>query len=337
MKSVSVVMPAFNSIRTIEVCLKSIREQDYGGKVEIVVADGGSTDGTLAVLKKYGCKVVAERTGNPEKAKAIGLKEAKEEFVLLMASDNVLPDKLWLKIMVVSLLKEPEAVAAYPWHYAYRKTDTSLNRYFALMGVNDPVAKFMGKADRQGWGGNGWRLSGAAEDKGGYWLVRFTAKDMPTLGDNGILVWKDKLVKAKVDEKYFSHIDVFYDLVSLGMNQFVVVKNEIVHDTGEKCFKFLSKRFRYMKELYLSQRNMRRFKWVRSWRDKARLGLSVVYSLTLVGPTLEAAWGFMVKPDLAWFWHPVMSVAMVFVYGKPVLIRLIFQFFRVGDQSKVLA
>lgn len=311
MKSVSVVMPTFNSIRTIEACLKSIREQDYGGKVEIVTADGGSTDGTLAVLKKYGCKVVAEKTGNPEKAKAIGLKEAKGELVLLMGSDNVLPTKDWLSKMVEGLEKEPEAVGAYPWRYAYRKSDTSLNRYFALMGANDPVAWFMGKADRQSYLGNENQKTK---------LVKFNPQNMPTLGDNGMLVWREKLLKAKVDVKNLSHIDVFYDLVSLGMNQFVVVDKEIVHDSGEKFWPFINKRWRYMRELYMSQLSMRRFKWVRSWQDKARLGLYVVYSLTLVGPVATAVGGWLKKPDWAWFWHILLCPVMAVVYGLALIL-----------------
>lgn len=291
--------------------MASIREQDYEGKVEIVAADGGSTDGTKDILKKYNCKIVNEKTGNPEKAKAIALRQAQGEAILFLASDNILPTRTWLKRMVDSLLKEPSAVGAYPWRYAYRKTDTSLNRYFALMGVNDPVAWFMGKADRQSYLGNENQKTK---------LVKFTPENMPTLGDNGMLVWRNKLMKAKVDEKNFSHIDVFYDLVSLGMNQFVVVKNEIIHDTGESFVKFLSKRFRYMKELYLEQREMRRYKWVRDYQDMARLGLFVIYSLSLVGPLWTAGRGFLKKPDLAWFWHPVMSVAMVLVYGLALIL-----------------
>jgi len=311
MKSVSVVMPTFNSIRTIEACLKSIREQDYGGKVEIVAADGGSTDGTLAVLKQYGCKVVAERTGNPEKAKAAALRCAQGELILLIASDNVLSTKDWLSKMVEGLEKEPAAVGAYPWRYAYRKSDTSLNRYFALMGANDPVAWFMGKADRQSYLGNENQKTK---------LVKFNPQNMPTLGDNGMLVWRDKLMKAKVDEKNFSHIDAFYDLVSLGMNQFVVVDKEIVHDTGDSLVKFLSKRFRYMKELYLEQRGVRRYQWVRGFRDIIKLGLFIIYSLSVVGPLVTAVRGFLRKPDLAWFWHPVMSAAMVIIYGAALIL-----------------
>lgn len=315
MKSVSVIMPTFNSVRTIEACLKSIRRQDYQGEVEIIAADGGSTDGTKEILKKYNCKIVEERSNSPEKAKAIALRCAQGEVVLLMASDNVLPTRTWLKQMVNCLLKEPQATAAYPWRYAYRKTDTSLNRYFALMGVNDPIAWFMGKADRQGWGDNQWRLSGAAEDKGGYWLVKFNLENMPTLGDNGVLVWREKLLNAKVDEKHFSHIDVFYDMVSLGMNQFVAVKNKIIHDTGEKFWLFINKRWQYMKRLYLQQIKMRRYKWVRNYQDGLRLGLFIIYSLSLVGPLLTALRGFLKKPDWAWFWQPIMCFSLVWVYG----------------------
>lgn len=311
MKSISVVMPTFNSIRTIEVCLKSIREQDYNGKVEIVAADGGSTDGTKEILKKYNCQIVKERTGNPEKAKAIGLKEAKGELVLLLASDNVLPDRLWLKTMVDSLLEEPEAVAAYPWRYAYRKTDTSLNRYFALMGMNDPIAWFMGKADRQSYLGNENQKTK---------LVQFTPENMPTLGDNGMLVWRKKLLKAQVDIQHFSHIDVFYDLVVSGMNKFVVVDKEIIHDTGDSLVKFLSKRFRYMKELYLEQRKIRRYRWVRGFGDIIKLGLFIIYSLSIIGPLVTAAGGWRKKPDWAWFWHPVISAAMVIIYSLALIL-----------------
>ena len=323
MKIVSVVMPCFNSGRTIEACLRSLKEQDYRGKVEIIVADGGSKDGTVKVLKQYGCKVIKEKTGSPESAKAVALKQAKGELVLLMASDNVLVGKSWLKQMVKALEAEPKAVASYPWRYGLRKQDTSLNRYFALMGGNDPVALFMGKADRQAHGSDKWGLKGKAEDKGDYWLVEFNKNNMPTLGDNGVLVRRKWLLKAKVDEKNFFHIDVFWDLVEQGFNQFVVVKNEIVHDTGERFFGFTKKRYRYMKELYLKDLKLRRFVWVRDWFDKLKIFAYIIYSITLIGPLLEAFKGWRVKKDLAWFWHPVMSLAMVFVYGLALVMRLI--------------
>lgn len=316
MKTISVIMPIFNSVRTIKNCLSSLREQDYDQKkIEIIAIDGGSIDGTKELLQKYQCKIINDQSGSPELAKAKGLQQARGELVLLIASDNILPGKNWLREMVSNLLKEPEAVAAYPWHYVYRSVDTSLNRYFALMGVNDPVAWWLGRQDRQGYGSDQWKLSGEAQDKGDYWQVKFTLKNMPTLGDNGVLIWKKTLLQARVDEHNFSHIDVFWDLISLGLNQFVVVKNEIVHDTGENLVSFLRKRFRYMRTLYLQQLKMRRYKWVRNYQDMLKLALFVIYSFSIIGPLLTAISGFRKKPDHAWFWQVILAPAMVIIYG----------------------
>lgn len=304
------IMPTYNSFRTINKCLESINKQDYKGKVEVIVIDGGSTDGTIEVVKKYKHRVIKENSGSPETAKAIGLKEAAGELILLMASDNVLPNKSWLTTMVLSLEKEPGAVAAYPGRYAYSKNDNSLNRYFSLMGANDPLAWFMGKADRQSY-----LVSKSQKTK----LVEFNEKNMPTLGDNGMLVWREKLLKAKVDEKHFSHMDVFYDLIVLGMTQFVVVEESMIHDTGEEWFRFLKKRYKYMKELYLKKQEMRRYKWVRNYLDVVKIGIFIIYSFSVIGPLLTAGRGFLRKPDLAWLWHPVMCLGLTLGYTLAML------------------
>ncbi|MBL7085732.1 MAG: glycosyltransferase [Candidatus Cloacimonetes bacterium] len=45
---VSVVIPTYNSERTLGMCLESIRKQGYPrNKIEIIIGDGGSTDRTL--------------------------------------------------------------------------------------------------------------------------------------------------------------------------------------------------------------------------------------------------------------------------------------------------
>lgn len=47
---VSIVIPVRNEVANIEATLRSIREQDYAGPLEVVIADGMSDDGTRALL-----------------------------------------------------------------------------------------------------------------------------------------------------------------------------------------------------------------------------------------------------------------------------------------------
>jgi glycosyltransferase involved in cell wall biosynthesis len=52
--TVSVVIPVLNEERSIAACLEAVVAQDYpAGLVEVLVVDGGSTDGTRAVVERY--------------------------------------------------------------------------------------------------------------------------------------------------------------------------------------------------------------------------------------------------------------------------------------------
>jgi glycosyltransferase involved in cell wall biosynthesis len=49
---ISIVTPCFNSIRWIELCVRSVRHALQGRAYEHIVCDGGSTDGTLEYLRR---------------------------------------------------------------------------------------------------------------------------------------------------------------------------------------------------------------------------------------------------------------------------------------------
>lgn len=315
MKSISVIMATLNSGLILEKCVKSIREQNYDQeKIEIIVADGGSTDGTIEIIKKYNGKVIPENTGSPEAAKAIALKQAKNEIVFQINDDIILPDKDWLEKMVSFFDKEPDIVGCYTWRYTHKKNDQILSRYFSLFGANDPVAYFLGKADRQSYLSSKWNLSGKAQDKGEYFLVEFTKENLSTVGSNGFLIKRELLMKAKIDEKLFFHIDVNWDLIEQGYNKYVVVKNDVWHAAEESLGQFLKKRKKYMEDLYLRDFSQRRYFLYNPQKDKIRIIGYSLYALTGTGPLLEAVRGFLRIPDLAWFLHPVVCFSMFWIY-----------------------
>ena len=49
---ISIVTPCFNSIRWIELCVRSVRHALHGRSYEHIVCDGGSSDGTLEYLRQ---------------------------------------------------------------------------------------------------------------------------------------------------------------------------------------------------------------------------------------------------------------------------------------------
>jgi glycosyltransferase involved in cell wall biosynthesis len=50
--AVTIILPVFNEIDTIDETVSSLLDQDYSGALDIIVADGGSTDGTIERLER---------------------------------------------------------------------------------------------------------------------------------------------------------------------------------------------------------------------------------------------------------------------------------------------
>ncbi len=55
MLKISVVTPSFNQAKYLKECLLSVKEQSYPD-VEHLVMDGGSTDGSVEILREYAAK-----------------------------------------------------------------------------------------------------------------------------------------------------------------------------------------------------------------------------------------------------------------------------------------
>jgi glycosyltransferase involved in cell wall biosynthesis len=315
--TISIIIPTLNSSRTLKECLNIIKQQFYPQEaLEIIVIDGGSSDSTLMIAESFGATVMGEPKlrDNPEARKAIGLSKAKGELVAFIDSDNVLPHKDWLKLMVEPLISNRAIVATQPLRYQYRKDLSLLNRYFALFGVNDPIAYYFNKRDRLSWAEDNWHLMGEAEDKGSYYLVRFDKDKLPTLGANGFLARRDILLKARVSPSEFFHIDVNYDLVSLGFDTYGIIKDGIIHLTGDNLLTFLKKRLSFMRRYHQKDYSLRRWRLYEA-KDKYKLLIFIIFALTFIRPLYDSIKGFLKIPDVAWFLHPLICFAILVTYG----------------------
>jgi len=87
---VSIIIPTFNSGKTLERCLKSIKEQTYPN-IEVIVVDKGSKDETIKVAKKYGCKIHVISANERSQQINFGVKVAEGKYIYRVDSDFILP------------------------------------------------------------------------------------------------------------------------------------------------------------------------------------------------------------------------------------------------------
>ncbi len=86
--TISVVTPCFNSATTIRKTIESVRRQGFAA-LEHIVIDGGSTDGTLEVLRSYShLQWISEKDEGHYHAMNKGLARASGEFVVILNADD---------------------------------------------------------------------------------------------------------------------------------------------------------------------------------------------------------------------------------------------------------
>lgn len=88
---ISIITPSYNQAQFIERTIKSILDQEVNFFFEYIVVDGGSTDGTLAILEKYRerLKFVSEKDKGQSDAVNKGIAIASGEIIGWLNSDDV--------------------------------------------------------------------------------------------------------------------------------------------------------------------------------------------------------------------------------------------------------
>lgn len=319
--SISVVTPTYNSGKSLEKCLGAVRSQDYPqDKIEIVIGDGGSTDGTLEIAGKFNARVfnIPKEKQHAEYNRGVAFNEAKGDLVLILDHDNFIPYKTWLRDMVNPLLENPEMVATETCYYEYNKNHGLVDRYLTLIALTEPLPYYLGKADRLPQTAKTWVNLGKATDKGDYYLVEFEKdpRKIPSVGTNACLMRRQLVVEnADVRPDHHYPIDVMVDVIMNGHNQFGFVKNSVAHLTSSGAFlTYLRRRLMFAEKYHFLDYSKRRWSVVMKG-DEWGVAKFVFFSLTIVKPTWDAIKGYSQIPDPAWFLNPFICLATTLIYG----------------------
>jgi rSAM/selenodomain-associated transferase 2 len=102
----SVVIPALNAAATLGPCLAAVREAD-----EMIVVDGGSTDGTAALAESSGARLVRSPPGRGLQL-AAGAAAAKGDWLLFLHADTLLAPG-WRETVERHMAQAPGSAACF--------------------------------------------------------------------------------------------------------------------------------------------------------------------------------------------------------------------------------
>lgn len=301
--TISFVLPTYNADRYLEKCLISIFKQQYpADKIEVLLIDGGSTDKTLEIARKFPVRILENPRRVAEYGKSIGINESKGEFFVLIDSDNEIVETNWLENMVRPILEHPELFGVES-PLSYDETLSSLNRYFARMRIADPLARMLVSKPEH------------ITQYGGYSILEYGPQAAIVTGANGFL-WNKNLImkyqefwKDKFEEGNFGT----YIHENTGANYAIPKNTSVRHFYTDNLSEFVFKR-RKIAGKARKRMASGEYTWFKRVSG-VQYVIAGVFLASGIGPVFQAAFYCVKNKSADFLWHPIISLYTIWVYA----------------------
>ncbi len=119
---ISVAIITKNEEKRLPDCLRSVSFTD-----EIVIVDSGSTDRTVEIAKKFGCRIFEEEWKGFGRQKNSAIEKCQNEWVIVLDADERIPPET--KDVILNTLENPKASA-----YSFKMKHFIANRWIKYGG-----------------------------------------------------------------------------------------------------------------------------------------------------------------------------------------------------------
>lgn len=109
---IAVIIPAWNASEYLAQCVEALNTQTLDAQLHIILADDGSTDGTVALAESLGLTVIRLNHGGAAHARNAALKLVDAPFVYFLDADDV-PSGDALEKLAAPLLADPQLGAVF--------------------------------------------------------------------------------------------------------------------------------------------------------------------------------------------------------------------------------
>lgn len=324
MKSIifSIIIPTYNSQKTISKTLKSINAQTFNkNSIEVLIVDGGSNDRTLAIAQEYNFVTIVNNPKRlPEYAKLYGIQRAKGKYVIKMDSDEAFSDENALEkrfgalknndipLLVADKLLSPK-----------RKRFLSATPYINTIG--DPFTYFMYRTKNGVI--NTFKQNISARD-GDVCTLTFQDNARRPIADSGTTTFDLDFVKKFhiADLNNVAHISTLSDKLMNSTNTCLCIENDnVYHFASDSIPKYINKiKFRVINNVMgsadagFSNRNISKSK---------RKILFPFYAVSLIFPLADAIYMSIKNKDFSFMLHPLYCIATIFYIVKYMAFKLL--------------
>lgn len=299
----SLLLPVFNEAARLPALLESIRRQRYPSEcVELLIADGGSSDDTVAIAQRYGARIFHNPIRRAEPGAGMLLEKASGNVAMWLAADNVFAGERFLERMA-GPFADLRVTAAFPSLVSTAR-DGSTARYFNAF--TDPFNHFIyGGATSPASYHRTYRVKRRTDE---YVVYDFAAGPRPLIAlAQGFTMRLPYRKPPGTAEDDVAPVEMLLARgAEIAFVESAALEHHTVRDIRDALRKFGSRfhermtnpQYPVWERLQASRRPQR-----------LRAYLWPLYSVSVVLPTIAAATGLVRDRRWEWIYHPFLSAA----------------------------
>lgn len=305
----SFIVPTYNNKVLVKRCLDSIFSQDYPKEmIEVITIDGGSTDGTLELLKEYPVRLLHNKERFPEgkgMGKSQAVQRAKNELIAFVDQDNELQGNSWLKEMIKPF--KDKNIVGVACKLLVKKEDNITNRYLSLVGT-DSFAIYRSIEGRMAL--NKIKL----KDEGDYFSYKLKTDNCLCTGGNCFIVRKEALNKIN---SYTQDVEMIYAFAEKNY-KIAIPKNAYTHHLAiDSFYNFLKKRNYWATHQRAKNIEDRKYSWTPRTKREYKIFFSfLIKSLTIIPNFIVSINNYFKTKESAWLLHAPSVFLITLIYGK---------------------
>jgi len=321
----SIVIANFNEYKNLKKCLYFLNKQK-NIKFEVIISEGKKD--FKKIKKEYKFKLYQyynKYPQNQEARKFLGYKRSRYKIICFLDSDNFITEKKFL-INHLDTFKFSKVGFAYCKYYKYIKKDNYLNKYFSLIGVNDPIAWYIKKNDRYEYMSDKKFSDTLTFQNNKFSILNFKSIKT-TIGANGFFIRKKILDKFNIKKpEDFLHIDTNIEaILKSDYRHYALVNASLWHHTADNLFSNLRKRSLYFNNFYFPKLKKRTYKMfdLYKYSDILKLLMMFFSNISLLLPLALSIKNFAKTKKREWLIHPFIMNIFIINYTITYLLTIV--------------